>query len=727
MQRVLDRVPRVPLLTSLRETEWSRIQWTVPAVLLVVCGISYGLLAPWLGFYSDDWLVIWILHSLGPSGSGGEGSGIHWRFLSEGLTESRPFLGLLYSVTWRLVGEAPLGWHILALVARWLGSIAAWWTICGVWPERRSEAAWAGLLFAVYPGFTQQPIAFTHAHGSLIPLALFVFSLGAMVWAVRVRRFFWPLTVLALFSTAASNLIVERFVGLELLRPVLLWLAFEAQAKAVRERIRFTMFYWLPYAVVVFGAVAWRLFLFKPARAAADQSLLVAAALAHPVHEATVRLGAVASDVIETGLIAWAETFRPEIFDFGSGSALAAFAISVIGMLAVILYLGGVTRTRDGNPTEADDAHKRWSKQAIVVGLFALVVSGLPIWFARRQVILNDPFDRYAVSFMLGACVFAVGLISIAVRTRRQRIAIVGLIVGLALGFHFRNANRFRQDWNRQKALFWQLTWRAPGLEQGTSVLIDQAPFIQARDYSLSASLNFVYARDRHSANLDYYFFDLSKNLGDEVPRLAEGVDLQRDVRAVSFRGSSSSSISIWYSPPGCLRILDPSGSELRQLTPLARAASAISHPGRVVVQIGGQAEPPSWLFGPEPAPCWCYYFEKADLARQQHEWQRAAQLGDEARHLGLKPADPTEWLPFAEAYTNLSRYEDVREIARLARDASGGITSPMCGLWSRLEGEHPVDPTRRAFIGEMKDQCACAAGDKLGAVAVNRYGENVQ
>ena len=41
-------------------------------------------------------------------------------------------------------------------------------------------------------------------------------------------------------------------------------------------------------------------------------------------------------------------------------------------------------------------------------------------------------------------------------------------------------------------------------------------------------------------------------------------------------------------------------------------------------------------MFGSEPPHLWCYYFEKADLARQLQDWQSVLQLEKQARARGL-------------------------------------------------------------------------------------------
>jgi hypothetical protein len=60
---------------------------------------------------------------------------------------------------------------------------------------------------------------------------------------------------------------------------------------------------------------------------------------------------------------------------------------------------------------------------------------------------------------------------------------------------------------------------------------------------------------------------------------------------------------------------------------------------------------PPEIVFGPEPAHEWCYYYEKADLARQRGDWEEVLRLGAQALEKGFAPQDKIEWIPFLQAY----------------------------------------------------------------------------
>ena len=93
-------------------------RFAVPALLMAVCGLSFGVLIPWLGFYWDDWPLAWFTEVLGPQG-----------FI--GYAPYRPFSGVLYAISTAIVGKMPFGWHLYGLLWRWLAAVSLWWLLDG--------------------------------------------------------------------------------------------------------------------------------------------------------------------------------------------------------------------------------------------------------------------------------------------------------------------------------------------------------------------------------------------------------------------------------------------------------------------------------------------------------------------------------------------------------------------------------------------------------------------
>jgi hypothetical protein len=54
-----------------------------------------------------------------------------------------------------------------------------WWSLSLLWPSRKTEVTWMAILFAIYPNFTQQPVASPSA--SMDHLRLYFLSIGLML------------------------------------------------------------------------------------------------------------------------------------------------------------------------------------------------------------------------------------------------------------------------------------------------------------------------------------------------------------------------------------------------------------------------------------------------------------------------------------------------------------------------------------------------------------------
>jgi hypothetical protein len=88
------------------------------------------------------------------------------------------------------------------------------------------------------------------------------------------------------------------------------------------------------------------------------------------------------------------------------------------------------------------------------------------------------------------------------------------------------------------------------------------------------------------------------------------------------------------------------------------------------------------------PHTGWCYYFEKADLARQQGNWAAISRLADEALAQGYTPSQdgansPYEWLPFIEGLGRSARWEQAVDLTRQAFEVDPKYRKMMCNLWT--------------------------------------------
>jgi len=543
---------------------------SAPLALLLICLVAYIPMIYRLGFYWDDWPSIWFLHFWGPSG------------FQAGFASDRPLLAWVFMLTTPIFGESTIAWQYFSIFTRWLVSLAWWWTLSGLWPERPRQVFWTAVLLAVYPGFTQQYIAVTYSNAFLV-FALFVLSFGSMIWAYRVRQsgdtkhrgdtehrgnqihnrksstvWFWLLITFSLLASAFSMFITEYFFGLELLRPVLLFMlgntiyrgSNQSQGSSPgvspgQERnlalrpflasLWQVLLRWSPYLLIMIPFLIWRLFFNNSPRAQIilfdelKASLTSAGNLGRAVTPVLLGLArTIGGDFLEVNFLAWFHDLDlAYLHDFDASVIRLLLVSAFLSIAATALYLwmlqsNGLYRSpaelpdqierETQNPKALDCITKdHWEYQAILLGVIAFLVSGWTIWITDLHFELLFPFDRFTMITMLGTSLLISGLVGLADRFRfrlskkknnaggtripvASTILIAGL-VGLSTVIQFQHRLNYRQEWLSQKAFFWQLLWRAPSLEPGTLVMTSEIPFTFYSDNSLTAPLNWIYDR----------------------------------------------------------------------------------------------------------------------------------------------------------------------------------------------------------------------------------------
>ena len=681
-RRLWDRLPRFTLRS-------------VPIVLLLVCLAGFGLLIPWLGFYQDDWYQIWFERAFGG------------RVFVDFFAIERPFIAAIYMLTTPLVGTAPLNWQIFALFSRWLAALAVWWALKTTWPRSRRLAVWSVLVFALYPGFRQQWVAVIYSQ-YFLQMAAGVTSLGVMVLAMRRRGRRWSLTALALLLAFFGLFTSEYFFGLELMRPLFLWVALrEENGLPVKVRLKKTLARWLPYLALTLAFLTWRVVLFQ---FPTYRPVFIRGGDLNPAQVFNL-LQAIVRSALEVGLLAWLKPLATFV-DTGLSNpwTLAALALAGLGTLALAVYLGRLSAP-DENP-ESGPA----TRQFIAIGLFGLLVSGLPFWLVGLPV--NNRLEsgsRFTISFMFSASLLLAGLVDSIFRKQSFKAAAIAALAGLAVGGHFIDANTYRVVHRSQGDFFQQLVWRVPALEPGSLILTNMFDEPLSGDNSLTAALNWVYDPDP-PYSLEYMLFYLPNRLEiGSLPGLEAGLPVNKPFRTTEFHGSTSQVLVVDYTQPQCLHVLDPANDlvSLKQaaIHPALRGAAPLSNLAQIQTTLP-QVELPAKLFQSRPEnESWCYFYEKADLARQMGDWQQIVRLGEQAFSREPRLERTWEVLPFIEGYAYAGQVWRARELTRQALQA-GQEKSPagdlLCAVWQQLQHDPHTSPELNATAGEVRAELDC-------------------
>ncbi|MGB8253457.1 MAG: hypothetical protein WCF08_09585, partial [Anaerolineaceae bacterium] len=449
----------------------------------------------------------------------------------------------------------------------------------------------------------------------------------------------------------------------------------------------------------------WRIFIFKfpyyvPVLIDPNQSL---------IDRVTNLLPLVVNSLLKAGFLAWLNPFTPDDYALlGKAMRFLFWFVLVSGTIVMLLLLW----YRKGSPGDikppAGTKTTPWSIQAILIGVLALFLAGWPLWIAGLQVDLDPLGSRFTLPFILGSALLLTGLIDLLPLKSFIKVVAVCILVGLSSSWHLQATNLFRYEWELVKDLYWQMTWRAPSLKPGTALLANDIPLRYYSDNSLTAMLNWTFAPDNKSMEMPYLLDYISVRLGAGLPELKEGLPLTQDYSSLSFTGTTDDTIAIFVMPPSCLRFIDHKLDDNYQRLPaLSAKASILTNLNQI--QYDTQATPPINIFGSEPSPDWCYYYEKADLARQREDWATIVEAGDLAFTLNDNPNEATERLPFIEGYAHLNNWTRAIELSRdTFLQGKTGVTTMLCNAWARMAKSTVPSPDQEQALQIIKTDFGC-------------------
>jgi hypothetical protein len=176
-------------------------------------------------------------------------------------------------------------------------------------------------------------------------------------------------------------------------------------------------------------------------------------------------------------------------------------------------------------------------------------------------------------------------------------------------------------------------------------------------------------------------------------------------VRDIRLHRDFSNLLLITYpSSASCFHVIDGTlpvyaGSE----SLLVQQVGAFSRVDRIIPS-GEAPIPPASIFGTEPLHGWCYYYQKASLARQAGNWEEIGRLYDETRELRLETDDTSEVIPFFEGLVNMGRYEDAKSLYRTEIKGQAEVRFPLCNI---LE-TNPGYPSEFGYNYKMINQILC-------------------
>ena len=664
---------------------------TVPIIFLGVLFLAFGLVISSLGIYQDDWMFVYNAYAGGMKGL--------WDFLN---ADATPFSSFVNIALFYVLGFKPLYWHIASLIARWLTVTVFWLVLRRLWPANPLQNFLVSVLFAVYPFFTLQSMAFTYLH---IWIGYFFVALSMywMILAVQRPEKFWQYQIGALIAVSISHLTLEYFMGLEFLRLVILWLVLREQETNIRSRLVSVLKFWMPYLIVFGMYVWWRFFIYQvPGSEGRHDPVGIKMLLSNPIAEILVILANLIPDALLMVVATWYKVFNPLFFNVTDRTNFLFICLSIFVSLGFFLVLSRL----EYKETEAEQPRPVWCREALWMGLIIIVLGLIPPYADGLYINSKNPLwnSRLGLASMLGAALVTIAILEMISPKVRTRLIMIAVLIGFSVGFHARYTNEFRWAWKKETNLYRQLILRVPALQPNSAIIAQGEILTFMGDYPTAYAINTLYTPrlGKQDNQVDYWFFGITTNFNKEISAFMHGMDIDTAHRAVTFTGRSDQSLIILYQGQ-CLYVIRPEDASYRKLPPLLKEAGHLS----ALDRIDTSAQPSSSFLdaiGLQYPDDWCTYYQKADLARQDENYAEVVKLWDEAREKDFSPGDPFDYFVFLDGFTQLGRWDDTVKLTLEASHTFPISRPALCDYWYSL----PAGTERDLALKKVEAKLDC-------------------
>ena len=623
--------------------------WVSLGLIAAISALTYLPLIGQLGLYHEAWYIIWAGRTQDLS------------TLISMFSIDRPMIGYIYMRTYLLLGDNPLAWQVFAYLLRMAGAIGFFLLLRQIWPRKQLFTTTAAILFVVYPGFLQWPNAVVYSL-LFLSYAFAIYSILFTVMGIRATNKYAAIftVCLAILFQVGYLFIDEYILGLEGLRLILICsLIFLSPQLSQKAKLTKAFLRWAPHLTILGIFLFWRIFIFKSTRPTTDVLRLLGLYSSMPFSMIQKAVADTFRGFLDAVIFAWTTPFSQLISITRNRDLLVGVVLAILASAVFWMYFHW-TRTKESNKNIVEETGA--FRRIIWIGLVTVFCAILPVTISNRSIAISigGTDDRYTLHTTIGIVLLIVGSIFLLNRNRGRLWLPMGLLF-LSVLTQYSNAVYFRNAWETQQQLWWQLAWRAPQFEEGTVLMVNLPSdvYSYAEDYEIWAPANIIYTSIPNTLRI--YSQVLYPGSAIQVMR---GAEEHENIRTIEYdRDYNRALIVSMPSVSSCVHVIDGERPILSlNEPPIVDWVAPYSH----IQQIDTGAtppHPPEIIFGKEPPHTWCHYFQKMSLARQQGNWAQVVALGEEAINAGFKPLDRSEWMPLIEAYAYKGNFEMAENI----------------------------------------------------------------
>ena len=651
-------------------------------IIIAVAVLAFGLQIPWLGFYQDDWQFVFY--------AANGASGLRDLMSHTG----RPFATFFYIPAFSILGFQPQSWHIFELALRSATVLVFWRIFESLWPKRRLANLSASLLFLIYPFFTLQPLAVAYSQ-HWTGFLFYAISIWAMIYSTKNQKYYFRWTFFGILATFLHLYTIEYFIGLEVARPLILWLSINSE-QSLRKKVLRWIKLWFPYLLVGIWFVFWRTFILSKLNVPNNisENLLNSDVL----QSTAANIGA---DLALFLFYAWSFLVKPSNFVFSGLAKPLVIVLSIISIFFLYKYLNG--RKEYTEETLA-------FREPIIVGI-VLCLGGLVATYAAGFSIhlKVEPWNsRLALAALPGAALVITSILEYFIKSTHKRQLILAILVGLSIGWHNHSTLTYKASWEKQVSLYQQLKIRAPKIEPGTSLITNQEILPYMGDYPSSYAISTIY--DPQTLTAELWFFPYPNEFFGKIEEFTPDTPVETNSLFTEFNANTSKTLVLVFEPEAnqCLWILRPLDGQYSRLPDNLKDISENSHTNLISDNSSGSNILINTIIGSHFTEGWCNFYQKADLARQYQQWEKIPDLWEQAQKRGFRPDNGFEYIPFIEGYAHTNNWDTATSLTKSANRVSRGMTTILCPVWKQLAENTEISTEQQDAYHEAINYLSC-------------------
>jgi hypothetical protein len=620
-------------------------------MLLVITGLVYLLFIPQMGYFNDDW---YLMYAAEASGAG---------VFRDIFIVDRPMREFVMSPAYLLFGDNPILYNISALSFRALSAVFFYWVLSTLWKNQKNVAWLGALLYLIYPGFLSQFNGIDY-QSQMVSLAFMMLSLALTILAYQTQK--TSLRIILFFLTTLATTfylgLVEYFVGMEVLKVAVFAMLVFRDEKNWMARIKKTLLWGLYSGFTAMPFLIWRLFFFESQRGATDIDFKLGGFLSDPFGFLLKWITSLFADAGEVTFFAYFQPLQRLANGFTTSQWLLGIAIAVL-----VLIFVGFTLKKNENFEETKNKFD-WRIEAIWLGFIMIIFGLLPVILVGRDVDFKS-FSRYALAPSIGVVLlWQAGLAFLPLEKLRNFLLFT--LIGISSLPHYANGLVRANETQATRNFWWQVSWRIPQMGTGTT-LITHYSVAAEEDYFTWGPANLIYHpgsdHEKYVQPAIYALLLDEKTIEKIFAREGQDYSERRSIR--TYPNYRNILILTQPTPQSCVQVIDLLQVELSSYEDeRVREIASFSEADQIVLDDSFQT-PPMIPFGSEPEHSWCYYYQIASYARQVGDWEQVSALGEAVFNLGLIAQDKIEWMPFIQAYADSGNISRLQEIASMMPD----------------------------------------------------------